>query len=742
MWPLSARGPRASVLAHAATAVALMAPTLWLSWVAPRARELVLPTLVFLALALRWAWEGGSRADRLQPWTRAFGAGTWDPLRGWQTCLTLPVLLSLIWVCVETCGSGLRTGPTALPGAIDFARAELLRCLAGTALYLTLLRACRNWPATRRIVDYLLWAVLCAMAAALVARTGETPTLRGAFGNQQLFAAFLLQIAPLAVAVGLTSRRPHRRLVAQIAAVLALTGLALTQTRSAWIGAVVAMAVLAALLMQLPRRRGRRPDLRPALAAGALALCGLGWVLCQTDLAGPLLARAATLGRLSEDTGMTWRLRQWRLAWSLIQEQPLTGHGPGSFSLVSAPRLSPPIPLELVRATGPNLSLNAHNLCLQTLAETGAIGLGLHLWLWIAFFRAGHRALHRLAEQSRPSRRRGNPGVETEETNRSRSLRMQARGRFVVLAACMAAAAGGAVDGLANPAYQYLDVQLFVWAVLGLGAAMTRPVDRGDWPASQAAEEAAGIGWALGLLPYPLRLAAAVAGAGALIAGSVAGSQLPVSQAEYLPFRSLRVTALTSPGYLTQTLLPGECVELRAFGALESGVEQEATAQCHFSRGGGSAPADCLQQLAPPHANLFCLPAGVPAAYDGLTVALQGTLDFNGQTLTSVSPPLTVSVPRACPGVRLTAEPQVLPPTGDPVEVQVHYEAPGLRLQRLLRVQANEPLRPDDVLIVTDTQVRLRAVSVEPGHRIYSLYYRFLDHRGSAWVAPVQIFVR
>jgi hypothetical protein len=295
----------------------------------------------------------------------------------------------------------------------------------------------------------------------------------------------------------------------------------------------------------------------------------------------------------------------------------------------------------------------------------------------------------------------------------------------------MAAVAGGAVDAIANPAYQFVDVSLLFWAILGLGTAMMqRPVRA--FSADAMPRRA----------PYSLRLAAALAGTAVLLAGRVAGSSLPANTAEYMPFQSLRVQALTTPGYLTATLLPGECVEMRATGTLDSGEEQDTTGQCQFSRAGGTAPLDALEQAAAPNGNLFCLPAGAPASVDGRTVLLQGTLGFNGRSLTSLGPLLTLSVPKACPGAVLVPTPRVLPADGEMVEVRVRYDAPGLRLQRLQRVESNEALGRDDVRILSHTRVMLKAVSTVPGRRIYTLHYRFLDRRGLIWAAPVQVYVR
>src|SRR5262249_38228663 len=176
---------------------------------------------------------------------------------------------------------------------------------------------------------------------AFVTHRPDDPSLVGPFGNPQLLAAVLLLLTPFAIVVGMTARDKGRRILAQIAAVLALAALALAQTRSAWAGGFVALVALALLLRWMPshrrpRRNGRSASFRsarstpasaPLLATGLLALAALGWLVCHSDLAGPVSARAASLTRLSDDEGARWRLRQWRGGVWRRRARPPSGDG-------------------------------------------------------------------------------------------------------------------------------------------------------------------------------------------------------------------------------------------------------------------------------------------------------------------------------------------------------------------------------------------------------------------------------
>ena len=79
------------------------------------------------------------------------------------------------------------------------------------------------------MVDSLILTVVTTTMVAFVhhSATGGDPgeSLSGAFGNQQLLAAFLLLLMPLMVAVATAARKPLRRTLGQVAAVLALAAL-------------------------------------------------------------------------------------------------------------------------------------------------------------------------------------------------------------------------------------------------------------------------------------------------------------------------------------------------------------------------------------------------------------------------------------------------------------------------------------------------------------------------------------
>jgi O-antigen ligase len=89
----------------------------------------------------------------------------------------------------------------------------------------------------------------------------------------------------------------------------------------------------------------------------------------------------------------------------------------------------------------------AHNFWLQTAAEQGLVGVSLFAAIIVTFLVAGLRRLRHL-----------HGGIR-------RSL----------LLASLAGMVGFCIDAISNPAWQYAQVSIFFWLLLGLGVAAMRP---------------------------------------------------------------------------------------------------------------------------------------------------------------------------------------------------------------------------------------------------------------------------
>lgn len=184
----------------------------------------------------------------------------------------------------------------------------------------------------------------CAAAAwALFEAAGGRPRPFASFGNPIFLGTALASAVPVALSRAWASRS---RLWAAAAAVQ-LAALALTQSRAAAFGLIAGLGLWA-----LARLRGRA--LAGALAAAAGAGAAAAWAFRGREWTHALI---------------------WRDAFALWRAHPLLGCGLGRFHLEF-----PAFASEALKARWPEgrVIVNfAHNEYLQTLAETGPLGLAV-----------------------------------------------------------------------------------------------------------------------------------------------------------------------------------------------------------------------------------------------------------------------------------------------------------------------------------------------------------------------------
>lgn len=220
----------------------------------------------------------------------------------------------------------------------------------------------------------------------MVVRTfASTSEMISTLLNPQFFGNYLGMLLPLAAVELVLSRReaprsPHALWWSRAAALLlVLATWCILQTNSK-----SSIAMIPLTLVALPfAMRWASGDALPGFAhprrwaAGAVGLL----------LVAAFLLRGQ-LGRLADtmETSLGSRGVIWSGAWRLFVESPLLGHGPGSFRIAFPGVRSPDYHLHAVS----NLTLYAHNIVFDLLAEVGLVGalafaffLGALLWFGI-----------------------------------------------------------------------------------------------------------------------------------------------------------------------------------------------------------------------------------------------------------------------------------------------------------------------------------------------------------------------
>ena len=172
------------------------------------------------------------------------------------------------------------------------------------------------------------------------------------------FAGQLLLLLPMAIAIAVCTRRARWRFGAGAVALLALAALGVTFTRSAWIGLVVELAVIAGAVWPL----------------GLLALAMIAG-------AAFVFAPGAWRARLDSmfDPNHPWnrqRVYMWQAGLRMFRDHPLTGVGLQDLRVLYD-RYRDPAATE---SAG-----HMHNVFVQIAASMGAVGLAAFAWLYGSF---------------------------------------------------------------------------------------------------------------------------------------------------------------------------------------------------------------------------------------------------------------------------------------------------------------------------------------------------------------------
>jgi O-antigen ligase len=187
--------------------------------------------------------------------------------------------------------------------------------------------------------------------------------IESSFTHPNIFAFYLLTTIGLILSLLLASGvaltgRMRSLLMLYLVPLLAM--LVATKTRSAWLGCMILFVVygliadkrILALTLILPVFALAIPSVRDRL----------------TDLA----AGNEYVGWVQNVNAYAWRKILWEKAFAFIMQKPLFGYG-----LYSFPYYSPTFfPLETERG------VDAHNVYIQLLFETGLAGLAAYLWIF------------------------------------------------------------------------------------------------------------------------------------------------------------------------------------------------------------------------------------------------------------------------------------------------------------------------------------------------------------------------
>ncbi len=266
----------------------------------------------------------------------------------------------------------------------QFALREFRVIILEPVIYYALIRAAKlDRRALWRIVDFLLLAgVLVAVIGLvqyvfnlnLITAEEGVRRLRSVYGSPNNVGLFLGRVFPIGLAITLLGVG-RRRLFYGLALLPIVAAILLSQSR----GAIFVGVPLSILAIGL-------------LAGGRWLWATLGMLIVGAFAALPLLnsPRVQALFNGAGDTSF-FRVALWKSTLQMIRDLPVFGVGPDNFLYAYRGRYLLPEAWQESSLSHP------HNVALDFAARLGLIGLGVFIWVQIAFWRTAYRAA-RIAE--------------------------------------------------------------------------------------------------------------------------------------------------------------------------------------------------------------------------------------------------------------------------------------------------------------------------------------------------------
>jgi len=209
------------------------------------------------------------------------------------------------------------------------------------------------------------------------------------FGNPNFLSSYLLLVAaPLTVSF-LISKTFLKSWTSLTLLVIILMGIIATMTRSTWVGTIVAMGILP-LSPQV--RELIRANLKKFIILSAILLASVVfWP--KSNLGGyrnpwERLIELKDIGTGKAYQPWSQRILIWNCSFLMVQDHPLLGKGWGLmenfYPYYQGKMLFHPI----LRGFRTHAN-NSHNEVLEIWSQTGTIGLGIYVWLWVILIAFG-----------------------------------------------------------------------------------------------------------------------------------------------------------------------------------------------------------------------------------------------------------------------------------------------------------------------------------------------------------------
>ena len=209
--------------------------------------------------------------------------------------------------------------------------------------------------------------------------------MSGPYGNHNHMAGFLEMAIPFVLILFLMRSRSVERTMGLVVLTLFLLIVqGMTLSRGGW--SATAASLIFMLLFLLSRKRFKRKRL---LMGITVTVAVIGVILLSST---PVVDRLLTLTEEDTVTSLNGRKVCWQGAMAMIENNLLTGTGPGTFAM-AYPQYQPPGLAVLFH--------HAHNDYLEMVANVGIGVIPILLWMIILFFKTGFDRMRSPSRQVR-----------------------------------------------------------------------------------------------------------------------------------------------------------------------------------------------------------------------------------------------------------------------------------------------------------------------------------------------------
>ncbi|MDH5662384.1 MAG: tetratricopeptide repeat protein [Elusimicrobiota bacterium] len=213
------------------------------------------------------------------------------------------------------------------------------------------------------------------------------------FGNPNFLASFLMLILPVVAVLAIYEKSLVKKVFLGGLFVINFFGLLVTRTRSAWLGLFVALVFVAFYLLYYQRPLILRNRKWLILLVGILFLMMLYPVRFDEQKGKNVRAVTIAFEKVKsvvdfKQMAYVQRFLIWQSTYSMFKESPVLGHGWGNFEIIYPFHQGKFLKIKEYSPFRTHAN-NTHNEILEIASQTGIVGLGIYIWLFILFFKTG-----------------------------------------------------------------------------------------------------------------------------------------------------------------------------------------------------------------------------------------------------------------------------------------------------------------------------------------------------------------